>query len=83
MVASLLDQGTATRSAQQIADAVDTIGGNVSIGAGTDATFAYVTVLKDSLDQGLDLLSDIVRAPAFAAGGHWSVSASSCGPRCG
>ena len=66
MVASLLDQGTATRSAQQIADAVDTIGGNVTIGAGTDVTFAYITVLGDSVAPGLDLLSDIVRSPAFA-----------------
>jgi len=66
MVASLLDQGTTTRTAQQIADAVDTIGGEVMVGAGTDVTFAYVTVLKDSFAQSLDLLSDIVRAPAFA-----------------
>jgi zinc protease len=66
MVASLLDQGTATRTAQQIADAVDTIGAEVVAGAGTDVTFAYVTVLKDSFAQSLDLLSDIVRAPAFA-----------------
>lgn len=66
MVATLLDQGTTTRTAQQIADAVDTIGGNVRAGAGTDATFAYITVLKHSLLLGLDLLSDIVRSPAFA-----------------
>jgi zinc protease len=66
MVASLLDQGTTTRTAQQIADAVDTIGGEVMAGAGTEVTFAYVTVLKDSFAQSLDLLSDIVRAPAFA-----------------
>jgi len=66
MVASLLDQGTTTRTAQQIADAVDTIGGEVTVGAGTDVTFAYVTVLNDSFAQSLDLLSDIVRAPAFA-----------------
>ena len=66
MVATLLDQGTTTRTAQQLADAVDTIGGNVSVGAGTDATFAYITVLKNSVSLGLDLLSDIVRSPAFA-----------------
>jgi zinc protease len=66
MVASLLDKGTATRTAQQIADAVDTLGGNVSIGAGTDVTFAYITVLKDSVSPGLELLSDIVRSPSFA-----------------
>jgi zinc protease len=66
MVATLLDQGTTTRTAQQIADVVDAIGGNVRAGAGTDATFAYITVLKNSLPLGLDLLSDIVRSPAFA-----------------
>ncbi len=66
MVASLLDQGTATRSAQQIADTVDTIGGSVVVGAGTDLTFAYATVLKDGFDECLQVLSDLVRAPAFA-----------------
>jgi len=66
IVASLLDQGTATRTAEQIADAIDTIGGSVSIGAGTDVTVANITVLKDGVAPGLDLLSDILRSPAFA-----------------
>jgi len=66
MVAALLDQGTATRSAQQLADAVDTVGGRLSVGAGTDVTFAYATVLNDSVALGLDLLSDVVGSPAFA-----------------
>jgi zinc protease len=66
MVASLLDQGTSTRSAQQIADTVDSIGGDLRVGAGTDVTFASVTVLNDSVAPGLELLSDIVRSPAFA-----------------
>jgi zinc protease len=66
LVASLLDQGTATRSAQQVAETVDAAGGGLSVGAGTDVTFADLTVLKDSLGLGLDLLSDIVRSPAFA-----------------
>jgi zinc protease len=66
MVASLLDQGTTTRTAEQIAEAIDTLGGSVTIGAGTDVTFAYLTVLKDQVAPGLELLSDIVRSPAFA-----------------
>ena len=65
LTATLLDQGTTTRNAEQIADEVDVIGGTVSVGAGTDATFAHITVLKDSVSLGLDLLSDIVRSPAF------------------
>ncbi len=66
LVASLLDQGTTTRSARQMAEAVDAIGAEADAGAGTDMTFAYVTVMKDSFAIGLDLLSDMVRSPAFA-----------------
>jgi zinc protease len=66
MVAALLDQGTTTRTAQQVADAIDFAGGDLSIGAGRDLTFANVTVMKDSLDLGIGLLADVVRRPAFA-----------------
>ena len=67
LVASLIDQGTRTRSARQVAEAVDAIGGQLQFGAGTDLTFGYITVLADSFAAGLDLLSEVVRTPAFAA----------------
>ena len=38
LAASLLDQGTTTKSAEQIADAIDSIGGALGTGAGTDLT---------------------------------------------
>ncbi len=66
LVASLLDQGTRTRSAQQIAEAIDSIGGELHTATGTDLSFGAVTVMKDSVDLGLNLLSDVVRNPAFA-----------------
>ncbi len=66
LVAALLDQGTTTRSAQQIAGAIDTVGGELRTGAGTDLSFGAVTVMKDSLELGLELLSDTIRNPAFA-----------------
>ncbi len=66
LVASLLDQGTTARSAQEIAQSIDSIGGELETAAGTDLTSAGVTVMKDSFDVGLDLLSDVVRQPAFA-----------------
>jgi zinc protease len=66
MVATLLDQGTATRTAQQVADTIDSVGGDLETGAGRDLTFANVTVMKDSLDLGITLLADVVRRPAFA-----------------
>jgi zinc protease len=67
MTASLLRQGTTTRSAQQIAEAIDKAGGSLSAGAGADTTQASVTVVTSALETGFDLLADIVQRPAFAA----------------
>jgi zinc protease len=66
LAAVLLDQGTTTRSATDIADTIDYIGGALGTGAGSDVTFANVIVMKDSFDLGLDLLSDVIRNPAFS-----------------
>jgi zinc protease len=66
LMASLLDQGTTTRSAQQIADQIDFIGGDVGTGAATDLSFVNSIVMKDSFQTGMDLIADIARNPAFA-----------------
>lgn len=66
LAAALLDQGTTTRSSQDIADQIDFIGGALGAGAGTDLTFANTVVLKDSFAFGMELLNDVVRNPAFA-----------------
>jgi zinc protease len=67
LAASLLDQGTTTRSAQQIADQIDFIGGALGTGSGSDLSFVNAVVMKDSFDVAMDLLADVVRNPAFAA----------------
>lgn len=66
MVATLLDQGTTSKSASQIADEIDYIGGGLGTGAGMDLSFVNVIVMKDSFDAALDMLSDVARNPAFA-----------------
>src|SRR5262249_38686674 len=66
LAASLLDQGTATKSAEQIADAIDSIGGVLGTGAGTDLSYINAVVMKDSFNVALDLVSDLVQHPAFA-----------------
>jgi zinc protease len=66
LVASLLDQGTATRSAAQIADQIDSIGGSMGTGSGTDLSNVYSVVMKDSFAMAMDLLHDVVHNPAFA-----------------
>lgn len=66
LLASLLDQGTTSRSAEQIANSIDSIGGALGTGAGTDLSFVNAIVMKDSLSFGLDLVADIAQHPAFA-----------------
>jgi len=67
LAASLLDQGTTTKSAQEIADHIDFIGGALATGSGSDWTYVNVVVMKDSFDVGMSLLVDVARNPAFAA----------------
>ena len=67
LAASLLDQGTRTKSARQFQEEIDDMGGSMGVGAATDLTYANVLVMKDGFEAGLRMLSDLVRAPAFAA----------------
>jgi zinc protease len=66
LTASLLDQGTTTKSAGQLSDAIDFIGGALDAGAGIDLSFVNAVVMKDSFEIGLRMLSDVARHPAFA-----------------
>ena len=69
LTASLLDQGAGKRTAEQIADAIDFVGGILGTGAGTDLTYVNTVVMKDSLPLGLQLMADVVRRPTFAPRG--------------
>jgi zinc protease len=68
LVASLLDQGTVTRSATEVNEQIDFMGGRMGAGAGTDLTFINVVVMKDGFEEGLRMLSDMARRPGFAPG---------------
>ncbi len=65
MVASLLNKGTRTRTALEIADAADHIGATLTAGAGDDWTNVILGVVTSHLDAGLELLGDIVVNPNF------------------
>jgi zinc protease len=65
LTATLLDQGAANRTAQQLADEVDFVGGILSTGAGTDLSFVNTVVMKDDYATGLALMADVVRRPTF------------------
>jgi zinc protease len=66
LAANLLDQGTTSKSAEEMADTIDFIGGAMGAGAGTDLSYLNMIVMKDSFDVGMRMLSDMARAPAFA-----------------
>ena len=52
LTATLLDQGAGNRSAEQIADDIDYIGGLLSTGAGTDLGFINTVMMKDDYSAG-------------------------------
>ena len=66
LATTLLDQGTTSRTAQEIAETIDNIGGAMAVGAGSDLSYVNVLVMKDSFDLALELLSDIARNPAYS-----------------
>jgi zinc protease len=67
MTANLLTQGTEKRSARDIAEAIDFVGGSLTAAAGKDATTVTLDVVKKDVNIGLDLMSDVVLHAAFKA----------------
>src|SRR5437879_6891760 len=61
----LLFKGTEERSAQEIAEVVEAVGGEMNAFTTKEYTAYYVRILDESLDLALDILSDVVWAPAF------------------
>ncbi len=66
MTASLLTKGTKTRTATQIAEEMEFLGGGISAGAGWNASQVVVNIMPDKLDQAMAIMSDVVLNPAFA-----------------
>jgi len=61
----LLFKGTPARSARQIAEAVDGLGGEMNAYTTKEYTAFYVRVLSDRVEVALDILCDIMSRPAF------------------
>jgi len=66
MTAALLTQGTEKRSAREIAETIDFLGGTLQATADRDGTTITLDVVKKDLGTGMDLMSDAVLHPAFA-----------------
>ena len=62
---AMLDEGTATRDALQIAAEAESLGAFISTDSDLDTSMAYLSALKSQLQPSLDLFSEIVKEPAF------------------
>ncbi|WP_343636786.1 pitrilysin family protein [Roseateles sp.] len=65
--AGMLQQGTQTRTAQQIADEAAALGATISSGAGRDEARIEASSLKRNFAQTLALMADVALHPAFDA----------------
>ncbi len=63
----LLFKGTPRRSAREIAETIDAVGGDMNAYTTKEYTAFYVRLLAEDLDLGLDVLADIMREPALRA----------------
>src|SRR5262249_53474104 len=64
-VEHMLFKGTGTRTAEDIAQAIDSIGGQLDAFTAKEYASYYIKVLDEHLPLAIDILSDIVRNPAF------------------
>jgi zinc protease len=65
LTGSLLVKGTKTRTATQIAEQIEFLGGSINSGAGWNNSVVSVTVTSDKVDQAIAILSDVALNPAF------------------
>jgi predicted Zn-dependent peptidase len=67
LIEHLVFKGTATRSAEDIARAIDSVGGQMDAFTSKEHTCFYVSVLDEHLPLAVDLVADILMHPLFAA----------------
>src|SRR6187431_515139 len=58
-------KGTARRTARQIAEEIEAVGGDLNAATSVETTAYYARVLKTDVPLALDVLSDILADPSF------------------
>lgn len=58
-------KGTRRRSARQIAEEIEAVGGDLNAATGAETTAYYARVLKADVPLAIDVLADILSEPAF------------------
>jgi zinc protease len=65
LVAELLTKGTPTQTAEQIAEAIEAVGGSIGASANDDFLTVAADVLSDHADLAFSLLGDVTRRATF------------------
>jgi len=65
--ASLLTRGTTARTAPQIAEAIEALGGSLSSAAGWDSANLNLSSLSSRIGDALPIFAEVLRSPAFAS----------------
>src|SRR5579864_5841903 len=65
MLEHMAFKGTATRSARQIAEEIEAVGGYLNAYTSREQTAFHARILKQDVPVGLDLLADILTHPTF------------------
>jgi zinc protease len=65
LTALMLTQGTRTRSAPEISEAIEFVGGSLDVASSLDTTRLSFSVLSKDLDLALDLMGDLLTNPTF------------------
>jgi zinc protease len=65
--AAMLQEGTTTRTSQQLADQIANLGVQLSASAGSEESRINVSGLKSNFAKGLELVADMALNPAFSS----------------
>lgn len=57
--------GTESKSGDELDQMLESLGASVETGIGLDAGYAWVSLLKEDMNQGITVLADILMHPAF------------------
>ncbi|HTS75871.1 MAG TPA: pitrilysin family protein [Bryobacteraceae bacterium] len=66
LLAATVTQGTASRSAKQVAEEIASAGGDLSASAGADSILVDASVLSSRANKAVELLADVAGHAAFA-----------------
>jgi zinc protease len=64
----MIDEGTNSRTALEISDALDKLGASLQAGASLDTSGVSLSALKENLDASLDIFADVIQNPTFPQG---------------